>query len=310
MSQGREYKLWLIVFVLAIPLSVAIVLPAYGQEKSPKSDSYPKRAEGVKGQATPAPPAASSTETNIVKPGVSDGQDDGTKNHPESYLRRLFSPENLPNVGLFIAGIIGILVAVRTLRLMARQTKSTEDSVQSLREIERPWIEVTIEAPPLGPMQVEWVAIVFKNHGRTVADVKEVIISKEHDITIQDMLGERGFRPVHSKDAEELAGEVLLPPGGDFKRLLNLMPWKTHPGSYNAAPVLVWVWGTVLYTEGVTPYTTIEGREHVTNFCYACRFPVVHSHEEASRIQGDDDMRSRILRGFRKTGPWPLNKYT
>lgn len=198
----------------------------------------------------------------------------------------------------------------RATRVMERQTKATEDSVQSLREIERPWIDVTIEAPPQGPMQAQWVALVVKNHGRTVADVKEVVISKEHGITIQDMIGERGFRPVHSKDAEELDGEVLLPPGGDFYRLLNLMPWKTHPSNYNDSPVLVWVWGTVRYAESVTPYTGIEIREHVTNFCFSCRFPVVHSHEEASHIQSDDDLRSRILRGFRKTGPWPLNKYS
>lgn len=43
-------------------------------------------------------------------------QSDGAKGHTQTYFARLFSPENLPNIGLLIAGIAGIVVAIGTLR--------------------------------------------------------------------------------------------------------------------------------------------------------------------------------------------------
>ena len=114
-----------------MPLTVASFQPVYGQEKSPKSGSHPKTTEDAKSQAAPAPPALTPAETNGIKPGVSDARNDGTKIHPESYLGRLFSPENLPNIGLLIAAVVGIIVAVRTLVMMWRQTKATEVSAQA-----------------------------------------------------------------------------------------------------------------------------------------------------------------------------------
>jgi hypothetical protein len=43
--------------------------------------------------------------------------------HSESYILRLISPENLPNIGLFLAGVIGIIVATRTLNAIKEQAK-------------------------------------------------------------------------------------------------------------------------------------------------------------------------------------------
>jgi len=100
-----------------------------------------------------------------------------------SYLSRLFSPANLPTIGLFVAGIVGIIVAICTLfkirdqaretaksakatadsveainrqaAIMERQTKATEDSVKAasdntkvLIDIERAWL---IPSGPVSP---------------------------------------------------------------------------------------------------------------------------------------------------------------
>ena len=47
---------------------------------------------------------------------------------PESYFKRVFIPENAPNIALVFVGIAGILVALLTLKNIERQTKSTEDA--------------------------------------------------------------------------------------------------------------------------------------------------------------------------------------
>jgi Co/Zn/Cd efflux system component len=58
----------------------------------------------------------------------------------KSYLSRLFSPENLPNIGLLLAGIIGIVVAIRTLKILGRQTTAIEKQGDALIDSERAWV--------------------------------------------------------------------------------------------------------------------------------------------------------------------------
>src|ERR1035437_8448937 len=88
------------VFVLAIPLTLAMVNPVYGQEKGRKTKSNQNGTENVNSQPTQILPP-SSTQINVINQQAPDPQKDRAENHPESYLRRLFSPENLPNIGLF-----------------------------------------------------------------------------------------------------------------------------------------------------------------------------------------------------------------
>jgi len=48
---------------------------------------------------------------------------------PTDYLYRLFSADNLPNILLFLAGVAGIIVAIRTLQMIKRQTEITEKTL-------------------------------------------------------------------------------------------------------------------------------------------------------------------------------------
>jgi hypothetical protein len=50
-------------------------------------------------------------------------QQEGTTNDSKGYLSRLFSPENLPNIGLFLAGVVGIVVALGTLNHMRQSSE-------------------------------------------------------------------------------------------------------------------------------------------------------------------------------------------
>jgi hypothetical protein len=62
----------------------------------------------------------------IVWPVLHNVQVTSSSDLPKSYLSRLFSPENLPNIGLLFAGIAGILLTLRTLKVIGRQTTATE----------------------------------------------------------------------------------------------------------------------------------------------------------------------------------------
>jgi hypothetical protein len=53
-------------------------------------------------------------------------QGDGAANHPEGRLSRLFRPENWPNIGLFFAGVVGIVVAICTLKAIRKQADKIE----------------------------------------------------------------------------------------------------------------------------------------------------------------------------------------
>jgi hypothetical protein len=94
-------------------------------------------------------------------------------NEPKSYLCRLLSPENLPNVGLFFAGVAGIIVAICTLKVIERQTKATESSVEALIRSERPWLLLAKNTTvPVDPPNNDWKFNVFvKNVGRTPAKI-------------------------------------------------------------------------------------------------------------------------------------------
>jgi hypothetical protein len=73
-----------LVVILAV---MFLQMPIYGQKGEPKVGQY-----------------------DVANPSV-------------NYLSRLFSPENLPNIGLLGAGIIGIFVATRTLNAIKEQSK-------------------------------------------------------------------------------------------------------------------------------------------------------------------------------------------
>lgn len=47
---------------------------------------------------------------------------------------RLFAPENIPNIALVIVGIVGVIMALCTLRVLSRQTTAIESQVNSQRE--------------------------------------------------------------------------------------------------------------------------------------------------------------------------------
>jgi hypothetical protein len=106
--------------IAIVLLFLATVLPIYGQEKHPQPSGNGDHAtEPNKHSKAP------STETvNVINQQAPPVEEKGTKEHPQGYFSRLLAPENLPNIALFLVGVAGIGIAIRTLRAIESQTKA------------------------------------------------------------------------------------------------------------------------------------------------------------------------------------------
>ena len=116
---------------LTLVVILSSVLPVCGREERPKAVSSERAAAQSQKPTSPTP------STIPVNQQTSATKQNGAENHPKSYLSRLFSPENLPNIGLFVAGVIGIIVGICTLSVLRRQTDSMERSSGVLMNTEQ-----------------------------------------------------------------------------------------------------------------------------------------------------------------------------
>src|SRR6266849_5005317 len=126
-------------YLLALAF-LAALLPV-GQEKSPQPAPNKNRAIDKKQPGPQSSPSSPPIETNVINRQTFNQKENGAKNNPQSYLSRLFAPENLPNIGLFFAGIVGIGVAIWTLKAIESQTRV-------LVEGQRPRIVATANGNP------------------------------------------------------------------------------------------------------------------------------------------------------------------
>jgi|ERR1019366_4815146 hypothetical protein len=173
---------------LAILALLLAGLPIYGSTEGPKPSTDQKKTQTIKQKFPDSLPASI---VNSVSQQAPSKQGDGAEDHPKGYFYRLFSPENLPNICLFVAGVVGIFVALRTLKVLSRQArsmrrqtrpirKSAEAALLSAKAImgsERAWILVKPELPNglrAAPQnQITWFRWSIKNVGRTPARILE-----------------------------------------------------------------------------------------------------------------------------------------
>jgi hypothetical protein len=178
-------------------LIIAGILPIYGQEKTSKTGSNKDHAQNTRQPNSIKSPSPPDSDV-VINQETANCQCDRPENKPKSYLSRLFAPESVPNIGLLIAGVIGIIVAIRTLNNIEVQTKHTGiaaetsktsadtalKNIQLLINSERAVIDVNLAAPTtyidpytgdeLPGTQSEDYArygIFIMNHGRTVARI-------------------------------------------------------------------------------------------------------------------------------------------
>jgi len=170
--------------LLLIVAALAFALPVYGQEKSPQSDSHEQRAQD-KIETTPPRQIAPSNSGVVINQQTSPEQKDRAASSSNTYFSRLFSPENLPSIGLLLATVVGIAVAIRTLRTLVRQTEATE---------------VAAKAAMLNAQ-----ALVSSERARVIVELVPQAIRSRDNQWCRFI----GGKPVHMTEDEILAGRHL-----------------------------------------------------------------------------------------------------
>lgn len=102
---------------LAIAVLFAVLLPINGQQNTSHTSRNEKAAQNSEW-----------TVPCTIEHEAAAPKCDWTQAKPEGYLKRLFSPENTPNIALVVIGFAGVLAAIGTLRKIEQQTKATEDA--------------------------------------------------------------------------------------------------------------------------------------------------------------------------------------
>jgi hypothetical protein len=110
---------------------LALVIPVHGQEERPEAASTEDKAKATSDSASPTQQVVS-----VVSQPDSNAQDNRARSHPQGYFVRLFSPENLPSMGLLIAGIVGIGIATRTLNAIKEQANLMKAAYRQWLRIE------------------------------------------------------------------------------------------------------------------------------------------------------------------------------
>jgi hypothetical protein len=122
---------------------IMLALPIYGQKESPEPNSNEGHAQEAK-KPNPAPSPIPADAPIVINQETTNTQNNGAESHTKGYLSRLLAPENLPNVGLFVIGFGGIIIAICSLRKIERQIATAERSVTTgVRQFaaeNRPWI--------------------------------------------------------------------------------------------------------------------------------------------------------------------------
>jgi hypothetical protein len=95
-----------------------------GKSKKQLSDSN---------QPVAQPPNQTMVWFEPQKPEKTTQDAQGNAAKPGSYLKSLVAPQNLPQIILAVVGIVGVIVAIRTLKGIERQAKANEDTLIEIR---------------------------------------------------------------------------------------------------------------------------------------------------------------------------------
>jgi hypothetical protein len=240
------------ILVVAIIIVSAIVVNGQGQ--SQKSDSYKNHLQDIKKpELQPIP----SITIGAVNQQTTDDQKNGTKNKTQNYFKLLFSPANLPNIALALVAIIGIIVAICTLKTIGQQTKATEIAARATKEsadvsreslvlLNRPWLDTdnwTAEDfnKSWGSKPVIRIAFHIVNLSPTPARIEQIEIS--HVI----------FRGI--KEMQTLTGHPPIREIRDVKTMVT--PKSYYPvylipgvfGPYHAEGMFIQVSGCITYKD-------------------------------------------------------------
>jgi hypothetical protein len=162
--------------MLILAIVVVSAIGVNGQEEGSKTTRNQSPSEQA--QKPEQAPTTQTPPNIVVNKETTNTQGNGTENQSKSYLLRLFAPENLPNIGLLLAGVVGICVAIWTLNHMRESSErqlrayvvaEVGSIVNIANPVEVPGVTLTPTearaAFPWGPI----AKIAIKNAGQTPA---------------------------------------------------------------------------------------------------------------------------------------------
>jgi hypothetical protein len=183
------------------------------------------------------------------------GQRTTAPNPSAVYLSRLFSPENLPSIALFLVGIIGIIVANGTLNAIEEQSKIANAILATQF---RP--RVIVRSVRLDPASCviydrrddgEWkIELILTNVGGTIAQVQRYEVSfdlyAENGSPYETVGAQTLDEPFELRPGDRHTLELSLP-GDKFRTILHAM----ETAFANHATKIVWPMcrGTILYSD-------------------------------------------------------------
>jgi hypothetical protein len=254
--------------VVLLASLLAVVLPIYWQQESPKPNPNDSNAQFA---STPHPQEPSPNASAVVDQKANNRPVNGAGDKTISYLSRLFSPENLPNIGLCIAGLGGIFVAVYTLKKIERQTVAMERNTGVLMQAERGriviyWDQlVHIDLSPSGVHDgklshcFNWSCA---NRGRTPVELTSVLCR----FVVVEKLSELPEKPEYGAANERIYdGEPLQPDARERQTVWFCSPLETSL-SFDQMQEKHRSGQCFLYAYGYARYRDIWENPHVTRF--------------------------------------------
>lgn len=150
--------------------------PTHWIDKTGHADDKNQHTGSVP-QSAPTPTPAISGERDQPTSQV---EKRGSDSEPHDF-RNGFGPPTWSNWALFIVGVGTAIFAFRSLPLIRRQTKATEDAAkaallnaQAVIHSERPWVTLSIREE-----EVDVFSFHLKNVGRTPAEILHVIVYED-----------------------------------------------------------------------------------------------------------------------------------
>lgn len=253
--------------ILLFAAVCCIVIPIYGQEKSPKETPNTQRSAAQQPSPAPFPTTA---QGRPVNENAFQQQGYAGSGETKGYFSRLISPESLPNLILCFIGAAGVMAAVYTLGKMEAQVEEMRAQSNQVKEsvaLAKDTAERQLRAyvciasglvkfrhPGIPEAQVD-----FANYGQTPAyDVHSWIHMwiESHPLRIVLPEPPRGFE----------MSTAVLPPGGQPH---SLAIDKKPPVQEDARGLLCTSQGTI-YIYGMIRYRDAFGKERTTRYRLIC----------------------------------------
>lgn len=238
---AMKYFLWGLLYA---------VLVVNGEQPKPHSREQKQKPNSAT-QQTDNP----ATQTVVVVDQQTPrGQEEKHSTNPPSYLSRLFSPENLPNVALaFVAAITAYFIAVQ-----ARETRRATEAMQRstrLQEIGlRQWVDVhnwKIATKYFHHVMTRYGKVMEKPPAIEMQITFDVINSSPRPLTVQKVSAD--VHVAGRKDWEGIAtsNKLGVPPEGDYPVSLSVTLTGDEVDRYILDKLLISISGRVFYEDGI-----------------------------------------------------------